>query len=68
MSSLSKVVEDKVYSFIELIFPGFKGFKGSKDETPSTLESEPRQGHVKEANHSHDCCIQTSVQDQPTKA
>jgi hypothetical protein len=49
------------------MFLGFKGFKGSRDETPITLELEQGLGHVKEANNSHDCCIQTSVQDQPTK-
>ncbi len=51
-----------------LIFPSFKGFRGNRDETPTTLELEQGLGHVKEANNSHDCCIQTSVQDQPTKA
>jgi hypothetical protein len=49
------------------MFLGFKGFKGSRDETLATLELEQGLRHVKEANNSHDCCIQTSVQDQPTK-
>jgi hypothetical protein len=50
------------------MFPSFKGFKRSRDETKPTLESEQGLGHVKETNSSQDCYIQTSVQDQPTKA
>jgi hypothetical protein len=50
------------------MFLGFKEFRGSRDETLATLELEQGLGHVKETNNSHDCCIQTSVQDQPTKA
>ncbi len=68
MSSLSKALEAEVQSFIELMFPSFKGFRRSKDNTKPTLESKERLGHVKEANNSQDCYIQTSVQDQPTKA
>jgi hypothetical protein len=49
MSSLSKAIEDEVQSFIELLFPSFKVFKGSRDEAETTLESEQRLGHVKEA-------------------
>ncbi len=52
MSSLSKAIEDEVKSFIKLMFPSFKefrAFKGSRDEAETTLESEQRLGHVKEA-------------------
>jgi hypothetical protein len=45
------------------MFPSFKVFRGSRDEIELTLES--KQGHVKKTNNSQDCCIQTSVQDQP---
>jgi hypothetical protein len=61
MSSLSKIVEDEVYSFIELMFPSCKVFRGSRDEGETILELEQGLGHVKEANSSQDCCIQTSV-------
>ncbi len=64
MSSLSKVVEDEVYSFIELMFLSFKGLRGSRDESEATLQSEQGLGHVKEGNTSQNCCIQTSVQDE----
>jgi hypothetical protein len=54
---------------IELMFLSFKAFrvfKGSRGEVETTLESKQGLRHVKEANSSQDCCIQTSVQDQPT--
>ncbi len=51
MSSLSKVVKDEVQSFIELIFPSFKGFRGSRDESEATLQSEQGLGHVKKGNN-----------------
>jgi hypothetical protein len=38
MSSLSKVVEDEVQNFIEFMFPSFKAFKGSRDESEVILE------------------------------
>jgi hypothetical protein len=38
MSSLSKVVEDEVYSLIEFMFPSFKVFTGSRDESEVILE------------------------------
>jgi hypothetical protein len=66
MSSLSKVVEDEVQSFLELMFPSFKVSRGSRDEDEATLQSEQGLGHMIEANSSQDCGIQTSVQDQLT--
>jgi hypothetical protein len=39
MSSLSKVVEDEVHSIIEFMFPSFKAFRGSRDESEVILES-----------------------------
>jgi hypothetical protein len=68
MSSLSKAVEVEVQSFIKLMFPSFKRFFRSRDETEPILESKQGLGHVNEANSSQDCYMQTSVQDQPTKA
>jgi hypothetical protein len=68
MSSLSKDLEVEVQSFIELMFASFKRFRRSRDATEPTLESKQGLGHVKEANNSQDCYIQTIVQDQPTKA
>jgi hypothetical protein len=68
MSSLSKIVADEVQSFIELMFPSFKVFRGSRDESEAILESKQGLKHAKETNSSQDCCIQTSVQDQFTKA
>jgi hypothetical protein len=67
MSSLSKIVEDEVQSFIELMFPSFKMFRGSRDESEAILESKQGLRHAKETNSSQDYCIQTSVQDQFTK-
>jgi hypothetical protein len=43
-------------------------FRGSRDETKTTLESKQGLGHVKEINNSWDCYIQTRVQDQPKEA
>jgi len=67
MSSLSKAVEDEVQSFLELIFYNFKVFKGSKDESETTLQLEQGLGYAKEVNNSRDCNIQTSVHDQNTE-
>ncbi len=67
MSSLSKIIEDEVQNFIELMFSSFKMFKGNRDENEAILESEQGLRHAKETNNSQDCCIQTSVQDQFTK-
>ncbi len=52
MSSLSKVVEVEVQSFIELMFPSFKGFRRSRYEIEPTQELEQGLGHVKETNSS----------------
>jgi hypothetical protein len=46
------------------MFPSFKVFKGSRNESEAILESKQGLRHAKEANSSQDCCIQTSVQDQ----
>lgn len=40
MFSPSKVVEDKVHSFIDLVFPSFKTFKGSRNEIEVIVELE----------------------------
>jgi len=66
MSSLSKVVDDEVQSFLELMFPSFKASRESKDESKATLQSEQGLGHMTKADSSQDCSIQTSVQDQLT--
>jgi hypothetical protein len=68
MSSLSKIKEYEVQSFIVLMFPSFQMFRGSTDESEAILELEQGLRHAKEANNSQDCCTQTSVQDQFTKA
>ncbi len=40
MSSPSKVVEYEVQSFIKLMFPNFKTFRGVRDEIEATIELE----------------------------
>jgi hypothetical protein len=57
MSSLSKVVEDEVQSFLELMFSSFKVLRGSRDEIETTLQLEQGLGHVKDTNNSQDCNI-----------
>jgi hypothetical protein len=49
------------------MFPSFKGFKGSREETPTTLELEQGLGHVKEANNSHDCYAKQVSKINPQK-
>ncbi len=61
MFSLSKLVEDEVQSFIELMFSSFKALRRSRFEKETTLQLEQGLGHVKETNNSQDCNIQTSV-------
>jgi hypothetical protein len=65
-SSLSKVVEDEVQSFLELMFPSLLVSRRSRHENEATLQSEQGLEHMIEANSSQDCNIQTSVQDQLT--
>jgi hypothetical protein len=47
MSSLSKIVEDEVQSFIELMFSSFKMFRGNRDESEAILELEQGLRHAK---------------------
>jgi len=48
------------------MFPSFKSFRGSRDESEAPLQSKQRLVHVKQTNSSQDCSMQTNVQDKPT--